>query len=63
VYGVTGGTRPSLVDEARYDGQPATVIALAPSATQLGQAWIVGPRCSAETNDTLQHVQLSGAGG
>lgn len=63
VYGVTGGTRPSLVDEARYDGQPATVIALAPSATQLGQAWIVGPRCSAEMNDILQRVQLPGTGG
>jgi hypothetical protein len=63
VYRVTGGTRPTLVDEARYDGQPATVIALAPSAAQLGQAWVVGPRCSAETNDTLMHVQLSGTGG
>lgn len=63
VYRVTGGTRPTLVDEARYDGQPATVIALAPSATQLGQAWIVGPRCSADANDTLKHVQLSSTGG
>ena len=63
VYRVTGGTRPTLVDEARYDGQPATVIALAPSATQLGQAWVVGPRCSAQTNDTLQRVQLPGTGG
>jgi hypothetical protein len=63
VYRVTGGTRPTLVDEARYDGQPATVIALAPSAAQLGQAWVVGPGCSAETNDALMHVQLSGTGG
>jgi hypothetical protein len=63
VYRVTGGTRPTLVDEARYDGQPATVIALAPSAAQLGQAWVVGPQCSAETNDSLMHVQLSGTGG
>ena len=63
VYRITGGTRPTLVDEARYDGQPATVIALAPNAAQLGQAWVVGPRCSADTNDTLMHVQLSGTGG
>jgi hypothetical protein len=63
VYGVTGGNRPTLVDDARYEGQPVTVIALAPSATQLGQAWIVGPRCSAETNDTLKRVELSRAAG
>jgi hypothetical protein len=63
VYRVTGGNRPTLVDDARYDGQPATVIAMAPSATQLGQAWIEGPGCSAEANDTLTHVELSQAGG
>jgi hypothetical protein len=63
VYGVTGGTRPTLVDEAQYDGQPATVIALAPSATQIGQAWVVGPRCSADNSDKITRVALPSSGG
>ena len=57
------GVKPTLVDAARYQGHPATIIALAPGAGQLGQAWVVGPACSADKNDILAHVQLSSAGG
>jgi len=60
---ITSGVKPTLVDSARYQGHPATIIALAPGAGQLGQAWVVGPACSADTNDILAHVQLSSAGG
>jgi hypothetical protein len=63
VYRVTGGTRPTLVDEARYDGRPATVIALAGSGAQLGQAWVVGPRCSADNSDKITRVELPSSGG
>jgi hypothetical protein len=63
VYRVTGGTRPTLVDEARYDGRPATVIALAGSGAQLGQAWVVGPRCSADNSDKIMRVELPSSGG
>ena len=60
---ITSGVKPTLVDSARYQGHPATIIALAPGAGQLGQAWVVGPACSADRNDILAHVQLSSAGG
>jgi hypothetical protein len=60
---ITSGVKPTLVDSARYQGHPATIIALAPGAGQLGQAWVVGPACSADQNDILAHVQLSSAGG
>ncbi len=60
---ITSGVKPTLVDGARYQGNPATIIALAPGAGQLGQAWVVGPACSADKNDILAHVQLSSAGG
>ena len=60
---ITSGVKPTLVDSARYQGNPATIIALAPGAGQLGQAWVVGPACSADRNDILAHVQLSSAGG
>jgi hypothetical protein len=63
VQGVTPGVSPTLVDAASYQGHPATIIALAPGAGQLGQAWVVGPACSADKNDILAHVQLSSAGG
>jgi hypothetical protein len=63
VENVVPGWSPTLVDAARYQGHPATIIALAPGAGQLAQAWVVGPACSADTNDILAHVRLSSAGG
>jgi hypothetical protein len=62
-YRITGGTRPTLVDEARYKGHAATVIALAPSAKQIGQAWVVGRGCSASASDIFSYVKLHGPGG
>ena len=60
---ITSGVKPTLVDAARYQGHPATVIALAPGAGQLGQAWVVGPACSADKSNILAYVPLSSAGG
>jgi hypothetical protein len=63
VQGVVPGVAPTFVDAARYQGHPATIIALAPGAGQLGQAWVVGPACSGDKNDILAHVRLPPAGG
>jgi hypothetical protein len=63
VQNVVPGVVPTLVDAASYQGQPATVIALAPGAGQLGQAWVVGSACSGDKGDILVHVRLSSAGG
>jgi hypothetical protein len=63
VQGVMPGVSPTLVDAARYKGHPATIIALAPGAGQLGQAWVVGPACSPSNSEILVHVPLPAAGG
>lgn len=62
VQRVTGGTRPSLVDLARYRGQPATIIMLAPAGGRAGQVWVVGPGCSAASAGLLAHITLGGTG-
>jgi len=63
VQRVTSSVKPALVDAARYQGHPATVIALAHKGNQVAQAWVVGPRCSAATSDVLTHVALPSSGG
>ena len=63
VMDVTGDIEPAMVDSARYDGSPATIIALAHVGNQLGQAWVVGPSCSADNPDILTYVKLPTSGG
>ena len=58
----TGGVQPTLVDQARYQGQPATVIVQAPAATRAGQVWVTGAGCSATHPDLLAHASLAAAG-
>jgi hypothetical protein len=59
---VTGGAVPSLVDQARYQGRPATVIVLAAAGGQPGQVWVVEPGCSASSRNLIAHALLTGAG-
>jgi hypothetical protein len=63
VQRVTSSVKPALVDAARYQGHPATVIALAHKGNQVAQAWVVGPHCSARVSDVLTHVSLPSPGG
>lgn len=60
---VTGGTTPALVDKARFQGHPATIIALSHVGNQVSQAWVVGPSCSASEEDILKYVALPTSGG
>ncbi len=57
--GVAGNQTVLLVDQAKYEGKPATIIVTAQSSTRSGQVWAVGPACSASHPDVLQHVTLS----
>jgi hypothetical protein len=59
---VTGGAPPSLVDAARYRGQPATVIIQAPAIGRPGQIWVVGSGCSATGRDLIARAQLARSG-
>ena len=54
--------RVLLVDVARYQGAPATVIVTQPAAGGPEQIWVVGTGCSASRSDLLHHATLSTAG-
>jgi hypothetical protein len=62
VSSLTGGVRPRLVDEARYRGQPATIIVTAATSSRPQQVWVVGGGCSATSPDVIAHAQLTGTG-
>ena len=50
------------MDEARYRGQPATVIMQAPAGGQPGRAWVIAPRCSAASPRLVAQSPLPGSG-
>jgi hypothetical protein len=60
---VTSGVTPTLVDAARYQGHPATIVALKQKGNPYAQAWVVGPKCSGAQSDQLTHVWLYASGG
>jgi len=58
---IAAGHKVLLVDLARFNGAPATLIVTAgPGAAR--EAWIVGPRCSASARGVLAHQPLPGNG-
>jgi hypothetical protein len=57
-----GATRPSLVDEARYGGQSATVIIRAPAGRQPGKVWVIAPSCSAADRHLIKFAELPASG-
>jgi hypothetical protein len=56
VQHVTGGATLALVQSARYQGQPATVIVV--SRPSGDTAWVVGSGCSATSEDLLDKATL-----
>jgi hypothetical protein len=56
VLHATDGAKPYLVQSARYQGQPATVIVV--SRPSGDTAWVVGPGCSATSEDLLDKATL-----
>lgn len=58
---IAGDLPPRLVDQAQYQGKPATIIITA-AAGKPAQVWVVGPGCSGSDSDLLNHAPLSGAG-
>jgi hypothetical protein len=59
---IAAGERVLLVDVARYQGAPATVIVTQPAAGGPEQIWVVGTGCSASRSDLLHHAMLNTAG-
>ena len=59
---IAAGERVLLVDVARYQGAPATVIVTQPAAGGPEQIWVVGTGCSASRSDLRHHAMLNPAG-
>jgi hypothetical protein len=62
VSSLTGGAWPRLVDQARYQGRPATIIVTAGAGGRPGQVWVVGTGCSATSRHVIAYAQLTSAG-
>ncbi|WP_067486911.1 hypothetical protein [Actinomadura hibisca] len=60
VASVTRGKTPALVDSARYEGGPATVIAVRAAKPDAWEIWVVGPDCSAQDTRELKHTVAGG---
>ena len=58
VRNVTGGVKPVFVDEARFEGQPATVIVVPAGQGKGYQASVAGAGCSASRRDLLATTTL-----
>jgi len=48
-----------LVEEAKYDGKPATIIVTAATGNHRAEVWAVGPSCTATHPDVLAHQSLA----
>jgi hypothetical protein len=59
---VTGGKYPLLVDRARYQGHPATVIVVPGAASGTLRALVVAGDCTASTGHVLATTTLPGPG-
>ena len=56
------GRQVLLVDVAKYQGMPATVIVTKASAAGPEQVWVVGTDCSRARSDVLTQVTLGATG-
>ncbi len=56
---VAGNRTVLLMDQANFEGKPATIIVTAQTATRASEVWAVGPACSASHPDVLDHLTLA----
>ncbi|TMQ90381.1 hypothetical protein ETD83_35710 [Actinomadura soli] len=57
VLGLAGERKPVLVDQAEYEGNPATVIAVPGDTPGKLNVWVVGPECSAQNQHVLKNIK------
>lgn len=55
----TPGVTVQLVDNARYQGRPATIIVTTERSGGAADVWVVGESCSASHSDLLDHVKVA----
>jgi|SRR5215472_15762381 len=56
---VVGSQPVQLVETAKFEGKPATIIVTAPTAGHSAEVWAVAPDCSTSHPDVLAHQTLS----
>jgi hypothetical protein len=56
---IAAGDLVMLVEVARFQGSPATIIVTEVPGITPRQVWVVGPGCSASRSDVLRHSELS----
>ncbi|MFI0486430.1 anti-sigma factor family protein [Actinomadura sp. 9N215] len=57
VVGLVREQKPVLVDQAEYEGKPATVIAVNGDTPGKLNVWVVGPDCSAQNQHVLKTIK------
>jgi hypothetical protein len=57
--GIVGSQPLQLVETAKFDGSPATIIVTAQTAARPAEVWAVAPSCSASNSHVLDHLTLS----
>jgi hypothetical protein len=58
---IGSGRVPLLIDLARYEGAPATVIVFSGKKKDL-DVWITGPGCGEGASDVIEHTEVARAG-
>jgi hypothetical protein len=58
VANIAGDRQVLLVELAKYEGKPATIIVLAANARHSAEVWVAGASCSATDKDTLDHLSV-----
>jgi len=56
---IARGSDVLLLEIARFNGQPATIIVVAASSPQSADVWVVGTACGAQGGHVLDHVKLT----
>jgi hypothetical protein len=59
---IAGSGAVRLVDQARYEGHPATVIVVSATAGRPGMVYVAGAGCSATQRDILAQAPLPASG-
>ncbi|MFC4908782.1 anti-sigma factor family protein [Actinomadura gamaensis] len=52
--------RPVLVDQARFDGSPAVIVALPGPSAGRYDVWVVRPTCTPRDQQVISHTQVAG---
>jgi len=53
------GHAVQLVENARFNGKPATIIITTAPSGQAAEVWVVGESCSASHGDVLDHLKIA----